>query len=64
MYKKTTSKETIANALMELCKTKSINTITIQEITGYCGFSRKSFYNNFNNKYDLVLYVFVSNSNR
>ena len=27
-----------------------------------CGFSRKSFYNNFESKYDLVNYIFINNT--
>ena len=56
MYKKTSAKDAIAISLLELCQKKSFQKITIQTIMDNCGFSRKSFYNNFENKYALVLF--------
>lgn len=62
MYKKTSAKDAIAISLLELCQKKSFQKITIQTIMDNCGFSRKSFYNNFENKYALVIYIFISNT--
>lgn len=62
MYKKTRAKEAIAASLLELCQKKSFQKITIKMIMDNCGFSRKSFYNNFESKYALVIYIFISNT--
>ena len=50
MYKKTSAKDAIAVSLLELCQKKSFQKITIQTIMDNCGFSRKSFYNNFDSR--------------
>lgn len=61
MYK-TNAKDAIAASLLELCQKKSVQKITVNMIMNNCGFSRKSFYNNFHSKYELVIYIFISNT--
>ena len=62
MHKKTSAKDAIAVSLLELCQKKSVQKITVKMIMDNCGFSRKSFYNNFDSKYALVIYLFICNS--
>ena len=61
MYK-TSVKDAIAASLLDLSQKKSVQKITVKMITDNCGFSRKSFYNNFDSKYELVIYIFISNT--
>lgn len=38
----------LADTLKKLMKKKSINKVTIKEITDECGVTRRTFYNHFN----------------
>lgn len=49
-----TAKEILTASFQELAATKSIDKITIQEITDNCGYSQATFYRNFRDKYDLI----------
>ena len=57
--RKQTTKDVIARALVELSATKSIDKITIQEITKKCGLTKTTFYNHFQDKYDLVVWAYA-----
>ncbi|HOO33870.1 MAG TPA: TetR/AcrR family transcriptional regulator C-terminal domain-containing protein [Thermotogota bacterium] len=48
----------IANALKELTKKKLFKDISIQDIVSECGISRKTFYNHFQDKYQLADWIF------
>lgn len=59
----------LAEALLELCEEKPLNTITIKDLLKKTGISRQTFYNRFRDKNDLiqwtyehkVLNIFLSN---
>ena len=53
-------KETLANALLELSKQKSIEKITITDIVNQCNTSRRTFYNHFIDKYDLIGWIYTN----
>ncbi|MFI3239415.1 MAG: TetR/AcrR family transcriptional regulator [Bacteroidales bacterium] len=51
------SKNIIANTLIEIIKTESFADITISEICDKSPLVRKTFYNNFKSKNDIIIYV-------
>ena len=53
-----TTKEILAESLKELSATKPIDKITIKEIVQNCGFTSKTFYNHFQDKYDLIAWIY------
>lgn len=53
-----TTKNLLADALYELLKSKSIDDIFVGEICAQCNVSRKTFYNHFQNKYELASYLY------
>lgn len=58
MIKKPNTKQLIADSIMQLMLTKSIDDISIQEIADNCGISRQTFYNHFPDKYTLVDWIY------
>ena len=52
-------KEILAEGLLKLCETYSLETITIQQILTYTGVSRQTFYNHFKDKNDLIQYIYL-----
>lgn len=54
------TKKIIANGLKELTKKKSFEKITIKDITEVCGLNRQSFYYHFQDKYDLVDWIYYN----
>jgi len=52
------TKQIIAQQVLELCKSKPINKISVQELMDKCSLSRKTFYNNFQDKFDLINWFF------
>ena len=61
MDKKQDSKKLLAESIMELGLSKSIDDISVQEIVNNCGLSRQTFYNHFPDKYALVEWIYKSN---
>lgn len=57
--KRKTSKEILADSFRELAKTKSIDKITIRDITDNCGYSPATFYRQFRDKYDLIAWAYT-----
>lgn len=55
-----TTKIALANSLKELMDKKSVDNISIKEITDKCKLNRKSFYYHFKDKYDLVNWIFYT----
>lgn len=51
------TREAFVNAFFQLAKTKSINRITIREITSLAGYNRTTFYRYFEDVYALVEYA-------
>lgn len=52
------TKESLALATMNLMMTKSLEKISVSEITAACGVSRQTFYNNFKDKYDVIDWIY------
>lgn len=48
------TKQALGNALKALMLEKSINKITVRELTAYCGLTRHTFYNHFQDVYELL----------
>ncbi len=58
IYRKST-KELLAESVLELSKEKSIDKITIREIVENCGMTSGTFYNHFKDKYDLIAWIYL-----
>ena len=54
------TKKAIASGLKELTKKKSFDKITIQDITDICGLNRQTFYYHFQDKYELVNWIYYN----
>ena len=54
--KRNTAKEILAESFHELANSKNIDKITIQDIVDNCGYSPATFYRNFKDKYDLIVW--------
>ena len=52
-----TTKLALEASLKELLRTKSIDRITINDLTEHCGISRMTFYYHFKDIYDLVEWI-------
>lgn len=52
------TKQAMAIALKKLCETKSFDKISISDITEYCGLNRQSFYYHFQDKYELLDWIY------
>lgn len=59
MVKKKTTKELLGESLEEILKSKPFEKITISEISENCGVGRRTFYNNFKDKYDLAAWLYL-----
>lgn len=59
MVKRLTTKELLAESLMELVETQPLTKITVGSIAKNCGMSSRTFYNNFLDKYDLINWIYV-----
>lgn len=54
------TKRAIAAGLKEACKIKSIEKISIQDITRNCGLNRQTFYYHFQDKYELLNWIYYN----
>ena len=52
------TKKAIANSFKNLMETRPFNKISITDITDGCGLNRQSFYYHFQDKYDLINWIF------
>lgn len=52
--KRKTAKEILAESFRELAQRKSVDRITVADITENCGYSTTTFYRHFRDKYDLI----------
>lgn len=59
MQHRTTTKEWIARSFIELSHKKSIDKITIKDIVTNCGLTKATFYNHFQDKYDLIAWIYT-----
>ena len=57
--KRQTAKDILVASFRELAEKKTIDKITIKEITGNCGYSPATFYRHFNDKYDLIAWDYT-----
>lgn len=57
--KRKTTKEMLSESFLELINEKRISKITINDITSNCGMTFPTFYNYFNDKYDLIVWIYV-----
>ena len=55
MIERQTTKDVIIASLRELTATKPIDDVSVSDIIENCGISRRTFYNHFRDKQDLVL---------
>lgn len=61
--KRKTTKEILEESFQELAAEKRIDKITITEITNNCEMSQPTFYNHFKDKYDLIVWIYIHESN-
>lgn len=54
------TKKMIANAIKQLMQVKSFDKITVSDIVDACSLNRNSFYYHFEDKYDLVNWIFYT----
>lgn len=53
------TKEKLAESMEELLQKKSLEEITVQDISDNCGICRTTFYRHFRDKYDLIGYIYA-----
>lgn len=54
------TKKAIAAGLKELMKVKNFEKITVSDITEFCGLNRQTFYYHFQDKYELVNWIYYN----
>ncbi|MDP4119948.1 MAG: dihydroxyacetone kinase transcriptional activator DhaS [Bacillota bacterium] len=54
------TKKALSTALKELMKRKSFDRITVEDITNQCGLNRQTFYYHFQDKYDLINWIYYN----
>lgn len=60
MSESTVTKKVIADGLKSLMEKKPFEKITITDITSLCGFNRQTFYYHFQDKYELINWIFYN----
>ncbi|UWG98715.1 TetR/AcrR family transcriptional regulator C-terminal domain-containing protein [Dehalobacter sp. DCM] len=55
------AKQVLADSIIDLAKKRPIDKITVQNIVDHCHAGRRTFYNHFSDKYDLVNWIFKTN---
>ena len=53
------TKKALAQSLKELGATKNLDKITVADITDNCGVNRQTFYYHFNDKYELLSWIYT-----
>ncbi|MFQ9514853.1 MAG: TetR/AcrR family transcriptional regulator C-terminal domain-containing protein [Eubacterium sp.] len=53
------TKRALAQSLKELGATKILDKITVADITEHCGVNRQTFYYHFNDKYELLSWIYT-----
>lgn len=59
--KRKTAKEILAESFRELAQIRSVDRITVKDITENCGYSSATFYRHFKDKYDLIAWDYSRN---
>ena len=54
------TKKAIAGALKTVCKEKAFDKISIADITAACGLNRQTFYYHFQDKYELLSWIYYN----
>ncbi len=57
--KRKTAKEILADSFLELAEKKTVDKITVMEISENCGYSTTTFYRQFSDKYDLMAWAYT-----
>ncbi len=60
MSSSTVTKSALAEALKKLCREKPLEKISISDITNECGLNRQSFYYHFQDKYELLGWIYFN----
>ena len=60
----TLTERALANSLKKLLEKKTLDKITVKDITQDCGVNRQTFYYHFHDVYDLVEWIFLEESRR
>lgn len=60
MSESTITKKAIALAFKEVMKEKQFDKITVQDITKKCGLNRQTFYYHFEDRYDLMNWIYYN----
>lgn len=60
MSSSTVTKAALGDALKKLCKEKPLDKISISDITNECGLNRQSFYYHFQDKYELLGWIYYN----
>lgn len=58
MSKKLSTKELLVHSALELIQVMSFDEMTVQTIVENCGVARKTFYNHFEDKFDLFRFIY------
>ena len=64
MQRRRTTKELIADSFLELSAKKSVDKITVKEISKNCELTSQTFYNHFRDKYDLIAWLYSSQAEK
>ncbi len=59
--KRKTAKEILVESFLELAQNRSVDKITVKDITENCGYSSATFYRHFRDKYDLIAWDYSCN---
>lgn len=57
MVERLSIKQLLVDSILELASKTPFNKITVQQIVDNCGVSKRTFYNNFEDKYDLLAHM-------
>lgn len=58
------TKKALATSLMELLEERTIEKITVKDITDRCELNRNTFYYHFTDVYDLLNYIFINEAEK
>lgn len=58
MIARQSTKELLAESLKELSRIKTVDRITVRELTKNCGLTPPTFYNHFRDKYELMAWIY------
>ena len=58
LIERVSTKDLLVKSLKDLAKTKFIDKITVKEIADNCGLSKRTFYQYFQDKSELILYEY------